>query len=157
MAKTPDRGLQLVAALEPRGPACAIVLSDEQVASLGGGARPPVQVTINGRTARARVARMGGENLLGFSKKLRADLAVEIGQTVEAHIVLDTGPRIVEIPAAPDEALRRDPEARATFDRLAFTHRKEYARWVDEAKQEKTRQARIDKTLQMLHEGRTRR
>jgi hypothetical protein len=151
-----DRTLRLHATLEPWGPACAIILTDEQVASLGAGKTPPVKVTINGRTAPARIGRMSGTNLLGFSKKLRADLGVEIGQTVDAVIALDAAPRTVDVPPALADAFRRDSEAKAAFAKLAPTHQKEFARWVDDAKREDTRRSRVEKTVQMLREGRTR-
>ncbi len=102
---TPDGRLRLRATLEPRGPAGAIVLTDEQVAAFGAGKAFAVRVTANGNTVAARVARMGGENLLGFSKKLRADLGVEIGDVVDATIALDAEPPTVEVPPALAAAL----------------------------------------------------
>lgn len=155
MAKR-DGTLRLRATLEPRGPAGAIVLTDEQVAGLGGGKTPPVQVTVNGVTAEARVGRRGGENLLGFSKKLRSELGVEIGQTLDVIIALDAGPRTIEVPAALAEALAGDASAKAAFEALAPSHRKEFARWVGEAKRAQTQQSRVQQTLQMLRQGRTR-
>ena len=68
----------------------------------------------------------------------------------------DAAPREVELPDALAGALAQDAEARAAFDRLACTHRKEYARWIDEAKRDETRQRRIAKALEMLRRGRTR-
>lgn len=149
--------LRLRATLEPRGPAGAIVLTDEQVASLGSGRTPAVRVTVHGRTAAARVGRMGGENLLGFSKQLRADLGVEIGEVLDVVIAVDTGPREVEVPPALASALSADPAAQAAFDALAPSHRKEFARWVAEAKRDETRASRVEQTVRMLREGRTRR
>jgi hypothetical protein len=149
--------LRLRATLEPRGAAGAIVLTDDQVDGLGGGKTPPVQVAVNGVTAQARVARMSGENLLGFSKKLRSELGVEIGQSVEVVIALDAGPRTVQVPPALADAFARDAEAKAAFEALAPSHRKEFARWVAEAKRDQTRQSRVEQTLQRLREGRTRR
>lgn len=149
--------LQLRATLEPRGPAGAIVLTDEQVASLGAGKAPPVRVTANGNTVAARIGRMGGENLLGLSKKLRADLGVEIGDVLDVTIALDAGPREVEVPPALAAALADDAAVKAAFDALAPSHRKEFARWVDEAKRDETRASRVEQTLEMLREGRTRR
>jgi hypothetical protein len=116
-----------------------------------------VRVTINGVTVAARVGRMGGENLLGFSKKLRSDLGVEIGQRVDALIEVDAGPRTVEVPAALAKAFAKDKAAKAAFDALAPSHRKEFARWVEEAKRAETQQTRVEQTVQMLREGRTRR
>jgi len=38
---------------------------------------------------------------------------------------------------------------------MAFTHRKEYARWVAEAKREETRQRRVQQALEMIRSGKT--
>jgi hypothetical protein len=153
---TIDGTLRLHTTLEPRGPAAAIVLTDEQVAVLGAGKAFPVQVTINGTTVAARVARMGGENLLGLSKKLRADLGVEIGAAVDAIITVEDAPRQVLVPPALAAALTLDPTAETAFEALAPSHRREFARWIDEAKREDTRTSRVAQTVQMLREGRTR-
>jgi Domain of unknown function (DUF1905) len=69
--------IEIATTLEPRGPAGAIVLDDERVARRGGSAKTfPVVVTVDGRPARLRLARMGGENLIGFRKVIRAELGV---------------------------------------------------------------------------------
>jgi hypothetical protein len=154
---TSEGTLRLHATFEPRGPAAAIVLTDEQVAALGGGKAPAVRVTANGNTVAARVARMGGENLLGFSKQLRADLGVGIGDALDVVIALDTAPREVELPPELVAALGEDAAARAAFDGLAPSHRKEFARWIDEAKRDETRRSRTAQALEMLRTGRTRR
>jgi uncharacterized protein YdeI (YjbR/CyaY-like superfamily) len=39
---------------------------------------------------------------------------------------------------------------------MAFTHRKEYARWIADAKQEQTRQRRLGQALEMIRAGKTR-
>jgi hypothetical protein len=154
---TRDEILQLHATLEPRGPAAALVLTDGQVAALGAGKVPAVRVTVNGTTVAARIRRMGGENLLGFSKKLRADLGVEIGDVIDVAIVLDAGPRGVEVPPALAAAFADDPAAKAAFDALAPSRRKEFTSWIDDAKGNETKRSRLEQTLQMLREGRTRR
>jgi uncharacterized protein YdeI (YjbR/CyaY-like superfamily) len=43
----------------------------------------------------------------------------------------------------------------ARFHALAFTHRKEYARWIEEAKRPETRERRVAKALEMLRAGQT--
>src|SRR5205085_2488324 len=117
--------------LEPRGPAAAIVLDDDQVEVIGEGAkRFPVTTTINGHTWRSTVVRMRGEFLLGLSKATRAEAGVQTGETVEVEMALDSDDRQVELPDALAQALARDATAQAAFDRLAFTHRREFARWV---------------------------
>jgi len=141
--------------LEARGPAAAVVLTDEQVRALGTEAKtPPVRVTVNGYTFAGRVGRMGGENLIGFSKAVReACGGVQAGDEVEVEIELDEGPREVEVPPALAAALDAEPALRAKFDALAYTHRKEFARAVAEAKREDTRERRVADTLTRLREG----
>ncbi|HEY6475057.1 MAG TPA: YdeI/OmpD-associated family protein, partial [Polyangia bacterium] len=52
--------------------------------------------------------------------------------------------------------LDADPAARAAYEGLAFTHRKEYARWIEEAKRDETRDRRVSQALEMLRAGKTR-
>ena len=149
--------LRFTATLHERGPAAAVVLDDEQVKTLGEGAkRFPVVATVNGYTWRTSVARMGGEFLVGLNRQVREGAGVRAGDTVEVALELDTASREVDVPDALAGALRSDPGAKSVFDALSFTHRKEFARWVAEAKREETRDRRVAETLEMLHEGRTR-
>lgn len=129
--------------LEPSGPATEIVLSDAQVEELGGGKRAAVLVTIGERSARLRLAVMGGENMIGLSKANREALGVEIGDEVEARIELDTAPREVEVPDDLAAALAATPGAREAFDALPYSHRKEHARAIVEAKKPETRERRV--------------
>lgn len=143
--------------LQPRGPAAAVVLTDEQAAQVGGGKKAfPVRATINGYTWAGRVSRMGGENLLGLSQEHRGGAGVEPGDAVTVEIALDDAPRTVEVPPALQKALDADPEAKRIYDGLAFTHRKEYARWVAEAKKDATRDRRVVQAIEMLRTGKTR-
>jgi hypothetical protein len=149
--------LRFTTELLPRGNASAVVLDQEQVATIGEGAkRFPVVATINGCTWRSSVVRMAGEYMLGLSREIRDGARVEIGDVVEVLIALDTAPREVEVPPALAAALDGDPEAKAAYERMAYTHRKEYARWIAEAKREETRARRVAQALELLRAGRTR-
>jgi len=68
------------------------------VSALGAGKRPPVVVTINGKSYRSSIAVMGGQNLIGVSTANREFTGVAAGDTVEVDVELDTQPRIVEVP-----------------------------------------------------------
>ena len=149
--------VRLTATLVPRGPAAAVVLDEEQVEAVGEGAkRFPVVATVNGYTWRTTVTRMRGEFLLGLNRAVREGAGVEPGDTVEVNVELDTAAREVEVPRALANALAEDSQARVAFDRLAYTHRKEYARWIDEAKRDETRERRLAQALEMLRQGKTR-
>jgi hypothetical protein len=146
--------MEITTTLEPRGPAGAIVLDDEQVAAIGGGAKVfPVKVTVNGTAVRLRLARMGGENMIGFRKEIRAQLGVEIGDELHAVIERDDAPREVEIPPELQQALDAHPEAKAAFERLAPSHRKEHARSVADAKRQETREKRVAAVLRAVMEA----
>ena len=149
--------LRLEAELVARGPAGAVLVSDEQVAVIGGGRKTfPVTVTVNGVTLALRLARMGGENLVGFNKAVRAQAGVEIGSSYGFTISADTDERTVEVPDDLAAALAADDAAASAFEALAYSHRKEYVRWVTEAKREQTRADRVAKTVDLVRAGRRR-
>ncbi len=87
---------------------------------------------------------------------MRQAAGVQAGDTVDVEITLDAGPREVDVPRVLADALAGDREAREAFEKLAHSHRREYARWVAEAKKQETRERRAAQALQMLREGRTR-
>lgn len=143
--------LHLHTVLEQHDPAAAIVLTDEQVATLGEGRKTfAVVVTIGGRTARLRLARMGGSNMIGFSKAARSEMGLEMNQEIDVTIAMDTAERTVDVPPALADVLTSDPALRSSFDALAYSRRKEMARQIAEAKQDETRQRRLEKILTEL-------
>jgi hypothetical protein len=134
--------------------ATGIEVPEDVVAALGPGSRPPVTVTVGGHSYRTTVARMGGRFLVPLSAENRTAAGVAAGDQVDVGIEPDTAPREVEVPADLTEALARDDAARATFDGLSYTHRKEWVRWVEEAKKADTRATRLAKTVEALQAGR---
>jgi hypothetical protein len=127
-----------------------IEIPDDVVAELGG-KRVPVIITIDGAyTYRNTTAVMGGKNLVGVSAEHRAASGVVGGQVVEITMVRDDGPREVEVPPALAAALAADPVATAVWAKLAYSHRKEHARAISEAKAEDTRDRRVAKAIAML-------
>ncbi|MCH1882561.1 YdeI/OmpD-associated family protein [Agrococcus sp. ARC_14] len=132
------------------GPAASIPLTEAQVSSLGGARNAPVTVTIGDRTARLRIGQMGGRSMVGLSRAARAELGIEYGDEVEADIALDTAERLTELPPELEAALATDSGAKAAFEALAPSRRKEMARAIAEAKAEETRQRRLEKALEQL-------
>jgi uncharacterized protein YdeI (YjbR/CyaY-like superfamily) len=64
----------------------------------------------------------------------------------------DAAAREVAVPDALRDALSANPAESAAFDALASSHRREFARWIAEAKRDETRERRVAKALQMLRE-----
>lgn len=79
---------------------------------------------------------------------------MKAGDELDAVIELDTAPREVELPEDLAEALAGNERARRFFEKLSFTHRKEWVRWITDAKKAQTRQSRIAQTRQALQGGR---
>jgi len=131
--------------------ATGIEIPTEIIEALGTSKRPPVTITINGYTYRTTAVRMGGRFLVPLAAENREAAGVAAGDQIVVDIDNDTAPREVDLPA--DLAAAMDEAVRATYDGLSFTHRKEWVRWVEEAKKPETRAARIEKTVAGLREG----
>ncbi len=132
--------------------ATGIQVPDEIVEAMGAGKRPPVAVTVNGYTYRTTVAPMGGGFWIPLAAEHREAAGAAAEQEVDVRIELDPAPREVALPEDLDAEL--DDAARAFFTGLAPSHRKEWVRWVEEAKKPETRAARITKTVESLRAGR---
>jgi hypothetical protein len=119
-----------------------------------GEARPPVRGTLNGTPFRGRLAVYGGVTVLGLRREIREAAGIDLGDAVAVELERDDAPRELQLPAELAAVLASGPELRALFDALAFTHRREYAEWVGEAKRQATRDDRAQKAAQMLRDGR---
>jgi hypothetical protein len=134
-----------------RGGGAFVELPADVLEALGGGKRFRVTGTLNGvEFASSTMPTGGGRVALGLHKATREQAGVAAGDRVTLTVERDERPREVDVPEELREALAGDPEAAAQFERLAFTHRREYAQWVAEAKRPETRARRVAETLQRL-------
>jgi hypothetical protein len=131
--------------------ATGIPIPDEVIEALGSSKRPPVTITINGYTYRTTAVRMGGQFFVPLSAENREGAGVAAGEDITVDIEPDTAPREVTVPE--DLAAAMDDAARTAYDGLSYTHRKEWVRWVEEAKRPETRATRIEKTVAGLRAG----
>jgi hypothetical protein len=81
------------------------------------------------------------------------DREVAEGETLEV-VLAPEEPQLDTM--APDiaDAVRADPQARAFFESLASFYRKNYVRWIEEAKRPETRAKRIAEAVSLLNAGR---
>ncbi len=113
----------------------------------------PVQATLNGVPYRGSLMNCGMErHTLGVLKSVRAKIDKGPGDTIDVVVWKDEEARTVEIPAFFKKLLKSEGLL-AGFEKLSFTHRKEYVRWIEEAKKEETRQNRVAKAIAMLRGG----
>jgi len=134
--------------------AVSFTVPEDVVESFRSGKRPPVQTTINGYPYRTRVAVYGGISYVMLRKDVLDGAGVSAGDRVEITIDLDQAPREVEVPPELTRALNADRAAQAAFEKLSYTHRKEYARWIVEAARDETRRRRVERAIEMLRAGR---
>jgi uncharacterized protein YdeI (YjbR/CyaY-like superfamily) len=97
---------------------------------------------------------MGSDHhLLIILKGIREQIGKTFGDEVTITVEPDTEPRLIEIPAELKKAFKTDKEAKAFFEKLSYTHQREYVMWINEAKREETRRNRIVKAIDMLKKG----
>lgn len=142
------------ATIQDAGGGGAFVEVPFDVETAFGSKRPRVQALIEGVPYRGTLTRMGTEcHILGIRKEIREQAGKTFGDQVNITVELDTEVREIEIPEALEKELKKDPEAKALFDKLSYTHQKEYVSWIAEAKKDETRVRRVAQTIEMMKQG----
>ena len=142
------------AAIQNAGGGGAFVEVPFDVEKAFGSKRPKVKAMIEGVPYRGILTRMGTEShLLIVLKEIREQIGKTFGDEVTITVEPDTEPRVIEVPAELKKAFKTEKEAKAFFEKLSYTHQREYVMWINETKREETRQNRIAKTIEMLKKG----
>jgi hypothetical protein len=119
-----------------------------------GSKKPKVKAMIEGVPYRGTLTRMGTEcHILGIRKEIREEIGKTFGDEIKITVEPDVEPRVIEIPAELKKAFRIEKETRAFFEKLSYTHQREYVTWINEAKKGETRHNRIAKAIEMLKKG----
>jgi hypothetical protein len=144
------------AVIESGGGGSAFVIIPFDVEKEFGQKRVKIKATIDGEPYRGTLVRMGSpHHVLIVLKEIREKIGKTVGDEISIELEEDLDLRQVEIPADLQKALQSEPAAHAFFNRLSFTHQREYVRWITEAKREQTRQTRIQRTIEMLSKGKS--
>jgi hypothetical protein len=99
---------------------------------------------------RGLLSKYNGEYNLIINKEIRAQLGKDAGDTINVKIEEDTEERTIEIPKIMEDFFKKEKQLKTVFDKLAYTHKKEYALWITSAKREETLQNRLLKFKEML-------
>jgi hypothetical protein len=149
--------IQFEALLEANGEGGAwplIFIPVDCVEAFGTKGRLSVKGTLNGFPFQSSIFPNGdGTHHLMINKQMREGAKAKVGDTLAVTMEADTGPRVVSVPDDLQRALSGHAEASAIFEKLAYSHKKEYVEWIEQAKREETRAGRIQKTVEMLVEG----
>jgi hypothetical protein len=122
----------------------------EVSAALGAKGQLRVVATIEGADYRLSLARYGGVHWLGLRAEVRQAIGKAPGDEVEVALRPDLEPRLVGLPPELEAELAGDASAREAFDGLSYSHRKEHADFVAEAKKPETRLRRARKAVDAL-------
>jgi hypothetical protein len=121
--------------------------------ALFGRARCPVRVTINEHSWRTTTQVYDGRYHVAVSAAARHAAGIGAGDLVRVHVKKDDAVPAIDLPAELASALRADLDARDAFEVLAPSHRREYARWVGEARLPQTRVRRAVAATERLKAG----
>jgi hypothetical protein len=149
--------IRFSARLEPAELGTYVVIPPDVVAALQVSGRTSVTGTIDGRPFSNQFMPymyegIGRQVVMVVNKSVRMSLGKNAGDSVEFVLGRDARSRSasVPVPVELEQALRADPAARAAFDALAPSHRREHAEYVAGAKREQTRQRRAAQTIDRL-------
>lgn len=92
-------------------------------------------------------------HILGLTQDIRKQLGKSFGDEVEVELWEDLEERKVSIPEDVHQLFNSNEEAQQIFEKLSYTHQKEYIRWIEDAKKQETRDQRKEKMMRMLREG----
>lgn len=147
--------MEFTAEIELHGrTATGITVPPEVVEALNAGKRVPIVVTIRKHSYRTSVAPYNGVYMIPLSAPNRGAAGVKAGDRVRIGIEVDSAPREVEVPDDLAAALSRSTAAKAFFDTLSFSNQRGYVAWVEDAKKDETRNARVAKCVESLEAGR---
>jgi hypothetical protein len=116
-------------------------------------ARVPIRGTINGYPFRSSLMPCGGHHMMPVNSTLCRGAGVKPGDHVEVVMERDEEKRTVDAPPLLQKELTKNKAARANWEKLAFTHKKEMALSIVGAKQEETRTRRLAKVMDVLKTG----
>lgn len=143
--------MKFQATLELHGKtATGIEVPPDIVAGLGSAKKPAVVVTLNGFVYRTTIGVMGGRHLIPVSAENRTGAGLTAGDEVTVDLVLDTEPRLVEVPADLAAALAAEPALQDAFGKLSYSRQRQHVLSVEGAKAAETRQRRVDGVLAAL-------
>lgn len=92
-------------------------------------------------------------HILGLTQEVRKQLGKNFGDEVFVSLIEDKEERTVEIAEDITSVFNENTEAKKLFDAMSYTHRKEYIRWIEEAKKPETRENRKIRMIEMILQG----
>lgn len=119
-------------------------------AAFGTKGKVAVKATFDGVAYTGSLMKYGHpQHMLHLPKSIRDELGKGAGDELDVVVWKDDAVRTLEVPAEFARVMKQEGLL-AFFESLSYTHRKEYCRWITEAKREETRAKRLEKAVVML-------
>ena len=134
----------------PDSSATYVLVPATVMKAFGGKVRVPVRITINGAQHRTTICSMGMGPMIGVPAALRKAAGVDRGERITVSLESDTEERTVALPR--DFAKAMSAAERRAYDKMSYSHRKEYVMWIEDAKRLDTRARRIELARTKLRE-----
>jgi len=123
-------------------------------ATYGSKGRVSVRGSINGFQFQSSIFPDGdgGFHML-VNKEMQQGAKAQPGDVVEVIMQMDTDERTVSVPKDFEKALKLNKQTQANFAKMTSSARREFAEWIDSAKQQQTRERRIEKAVALISQG----
>jgi hypothetical protein len=139
--------------LDTTGGGAAVLFPYDVEQEFGTRGKVPVKAEFNGVPYTGTLIKYGRpQHMLPILKAIREEIGKGPGDTVEVVLWKDDEVRVLDVPP-PFEALLKKEGLFTVFEKLSYTHRKEYCRWIAEAKKEETRTNRMVNAVETLRKG----
>ena len=112
----------------------------------------PVRGTMNGAEFIQTLVKYKGSWRLYLNARMLKESDTKVGDTVSIEVAFDPRPREVTVPKSLEDALRSDQEARAAFERLSPSRRKEINRYIGSLKTDESVDRNVAKIIRHLRE-----
>lgn len=147
-----NSALRFRARIKVAGDTAALRIPARVVDALDAGREPTVKATINGYTWSSSIEALNGIYMLEVGSEVCAGAGVSVGETVDVELILDAGPRELNLPPDFTAVLKKDPNAMMFFGSLSDSDKRRIVEPIHAAEAAETRQQRIEKALHDLHD-----
>jgi hypothetical protein len=117
-----------------------------------GKARVPIDCTIDGEPYRGTMVKYGTPyHVIIVLKAIREKIKKVAGDKAKVVLKEDTAERTIPVPDDFKNLLKKY-KLEDGFNKMSYSHRKEWMLWINGAKKEETRLRRMEKTIEKLKE-----
>lgn len=148
-----ERTLYFTATVLSHGSRTFLVLPEEVISRWGNKPHHYVAGTIQSRPIRGRTEHWNGQYILPVGPTWLRDNDIQAGMSVECALSPES-PVLEELAHDIASAIEAEPQAKAFFEEIAPFYRKNFLRWIEDAKRPETRAKRIAEVVELLKEGR---